>query len=156
MIPSFTEKMALAIKIFNLLCFRGGTGWKKGLIPPLFIWYIIVSLNQTWFYLTIHDPDTIWSIYSQGLPICHVYPFPCHTNWKCQTIFWAKLTKGLQTGWLLSLITHQTCLQKKTLYLSLFVSTFFDVKIWVMSFLLEPVCCKKQQKKFLTSYWFVE
>ena len=22
--------------------------------------------------------------------------------------------------------------------------------------LLEPVCCKKQQKKFLTSYWFVE
>ena len=21
---------------------------------------------------------------------------------------------------------------------------------------LEPVCCKKQQKKFLTSYWFVE
>ena len=22
--------------------------------------------------------------------------------------------------------------------------------------LLEPVCCKKEQKKFLTSYWFVE
>ena len=22
--------------------------------------------------------------------------------------------------------------------------------------LLEPVCCKKQQKKFLTSYWFVD
>ena len=22
--------------------------------------------------------------------------------------------------------------------------------------LLEPVCCKKQQKKFLTSYWFAE
>ena len=21
---------------------------------------------------------------------------------------------------------------------------------------LDPVCCKKQQKKFLTSYWFVE
>ena len=21
---------------------------------------------------------------------------------------------------------------------------------------LEPVCCEKQQKKFLTSYWFVE
>jgi hypothetical protein len=21
---------------------------------------------------------------------------------------------------------------------------------------LEPVCCKKQQKKFLSSYWFVE
>ena len=21
---------------------------------------------------------------------------------------------------------------------------------------LEPVCCKKQKKKFLTSYWFVE
>ena len=21
---------------------------------------------------------------------------------------------------------------------------------------LEPVCCKKQQKKFLTSYWFAE
>ena len=24
------------------------------------------------------------------------------------------------------------------------------------SMLLEPVCCKKQQKKFLTSYWFAE
>ena len=21
---------------------------------------------------------------------------------------------------------------------------------------LEPICCKKHQKKFLTSYWFVE
>ena len=26
-------------------------------------------------------------------------------------------------------------------------------KYWVH---LEPVCCKKQQKKFLTSYWFAE
>ena len=23
-------------------------------------------------------------------------------------------------------------------------------------FALEPVCCKKQQKKFLTNYWFAE
>ena len=27
---------------------------------------------------------------------------------------------------------------------------------WQVSLRLEPVYCKKQQKKFLTSYWFVE
>ena len=26
----------------------------------------------------------------------------------------------------------------------------------ILSYCLEPVFCKKQQKKFLTSYWFVE
>ena len=34
-----------------------------------------------------------------------------------------------------------------------FHASKFNIKLkWV----LEPVCCKKQQKKFLTSYWFVE
>jgi hypothetical protein len=33
-------------------------------------------------------------------------------------------------------------------------SPFKDLKLFWQD--LEPVCCKKQQKKFLTSYYFVE
>ena len=36
----------------------------------------------------------------------------------------------------------------------------FDNEIYTVTrapfYQLEPVCCKKQQKKFLTSFWFVE
>ena len=40
---------------------------------------------------------------------------------------------------------EQDCSRK----VSIFYQNYF-------SFILEPVWCKKQQKKFLTSYWFVE
>ena len=37
-----------------------------------------------------------------------------------------------------------------------FISIFIYLPPCGSSRALEPICCKKQKKKFLTSYWFVE